>query len=471
MSEASPRSLLAVLAFVGATLCAAQAEDWPTFRHDNRRSGVTDEKVSLPLSEAWVRRSPTPPMTAWAGPAKWDAFSGNDGLQSMRNFDPAFFVTAAGDSVFFGSSVDHAVHCLDVATGDERWVAFAGGAVRLPPAIGGGRAYFGADDGFAYCVDATTGKPVWKFRPAKSPRLIPSDGKLISPWPVRTGVLLDGGRALFGASLLPWETSYLCALDAVSGETKFVTEHGGVTMQGAMLAASDSLYVPQGRSAPLRYALADGAGGKAVGGAGGTFCLLTEDERLIAMPQNQKSADNVIQIADPSGKASMLRFGGADRLVVDGAMAYIHQRGKLRAFDRVAYGKANDESVRASAVVRDAKKKIGALRKRGGEGVAEEVAELETLIKEEGAKRAAAEKDLPKANRWEVEAPAPFDLIMAGGILYVGGDGGVAAFDAKSGRGEWSTAVEGKAYGLAIAGGRLFVSTSLGHIYCFGSGR
>ena len=56
---------------------------------------------------------------------------------------------------------------------------------------------------------------------------------------------------------------------------------------------------------------------------------------------------------------------------------------------------------------------------------------------------------------------------MAGGTLFVGGDGGVAAFDAGSGRGMWSAAVEGKAYGLAFAGGRLYVSTSLGHIYCF----
>jgi len=38
------------------------------------------------------------------------------------NFDPAFFVIAVNDSVFFGSSVDDAVHCLDARTGQEKWV-------------------------------------------------------------------------------------------------------------------------------------------------------------------------------------------------------------------------------------------------------------------------------------------------------------------------------------------------------------
>ena len=56
--------------------------------------------------------------------------------------------------------------------------------------------------------------------------------------------------------------------------------------------------------------------------------------------------------------------GAADRLVVDGAMAYLHQRGRLRAFDRMAYGEANDEVVRASAEIKNAKKNPSNIRKR-----------------------------------------------------------------------------------------------------------
>ena len=75
------------------------AQTWPTYRHDNRRSGVTDERLVFPLAMQWRWRSPQPPQTAWSGPAKWDAYSGNSGLQSMRNFDPCFYVTADQQAV------------------------------------------------------------------------------------------------------------------------------------------------------------------------------------------------------------------------------------------------------------------------------------------------------------------------------------------------------------------------------------
>ena len=49
----------------------AAADDWPTYRHDNRRSAVSPEGLHQPLQEDWVYRAPRPPQTAWAGPARW----------------------------------------------------------------------------------------------------------------------------------------------------------------------------------------------------------------------------------------------------------------------------------------------------------------------------------------------------------------------------------------------------------------
>ena len=36
---------------------AATGADWPTFRRDNQRSGITTEKLTLPLMQAWAFRA------------------------------------------------------------------------------------------------------------------------------------------------------------------------------------------------------------------------------------------------------------------------------------------------------------------------------------------------------------------------------------------------------------------------------
>ena len=105
--------VIAGLFILGNGWSRAFSEDWPTYRHDNRRSGVTKERILLPLRQAWVYRSAGAPQTAWPGPAKWDSFANMKGLKSMRDFDPVFYITAVGDSVYFGSSAEDCAYCLD----------------------------------------------------------------------------------------------------------------------------------------------------------------------------------------------------------------------------------------------------------------------------------------------------------------------------------------------------------------------
>lgn len=64
---------------------------------------------------------------------------------------------------------------------------------------------------------------------------------------------------------------------------------------------------------------------------------------------------------------------------------------------------------------------------------------------------------------------APYARIATGSIEFGGGEGIVAAFDANrpDDKPLWSAHVQGRAYGLAAARGRLLVSTDAGHIYCF----
>ncbi|MEC9008835.1 MAG: hypothetical protein VX877_06195, partial [Planctomycetota bacterium] len=79
------------LAWVLSTASGLIAADWPTHLHDNRRSGATTETLKTrQLAPAWDWRSPEPPLPAWSGPARWDAYAGVRNLPSMRNYDPVF---------------------------------------------------------------------------------------------------------------------------------------------------------------------------------------------------------------------------------------------------------------------------------------------------------------------------------------------------------------------------------------------
>ena len=60
--------------------------------------------------------------------------------------------------------------------------------------------------------------------------------------------------------------------------------------------------------------------------------------------------------------------------------------------------------------------------------------------------------------------------MCAGNLLFAGGKGFVAAVDRESGKEVWSDSVEGCAVGLVVTGGRLFVSTDTGPIYCYKEG-
>ena len=418
------------------------SSSWPTFRHDNRRSCATEDSLSLPLEQAWAWRSPEPPDPAWTGPAKWDAYSSNRGLQSLRNFDPVFYVTAADGRVFFGSSADDAVHCLDIQSGREKWVRFTGAPVRLPPTWHNGVLLAGSDDGNVYALDAADGREYWRYSPAPDSRRILNNGNLISPAPCRSGVLVSGEVAYFSASLLPWQPSWLCGLNIRTGRPEgagtFVREQTGLTLQGAMLATADTMYAPQGRSPAQTYSLADGAPLGAIDGTGGIDCLVTMDGRFISGPKNQKAGDNVVRVSDAGTRKGLQTVSGAARLVANASHAFYHDGRQLVCIDRTT----QDPLVSERATVA-ARKPV------------------------DKAAVAALDKKIKACVVWQCNAPTPLGYALTPERLVVGSEKQVDVYDIRDGRRLWQAQVPGKAYGLAIAEGRLLVSTDRGDIICF----
>ena len=188
------------------------ALDWPTYRHDTQRTGITSEQLVLPLLKSWTFVSTHQPERAWPAPFRENPYSGVK-VEPLLTFDHAFQPIACGNSVFFGSSSDHQVYCLDLTSGRIKWTFFTEGPVRICPTFHQGRLYFGSDDGIIYCLDAQTGQEHWRHLAGPSNDKIPGNEQIISRWPVRTGVLVEKGLVYSAAGLFPArEGSYLLSL-------------------------------------------------------------------------------------------------------------------------------------------------------------------------------------------------------------------------------------------------------------------
>jgi len=395
--------------------------------HDNRRSGITAESLALDdLEQGWVYTSPAPPQIAWDGGQPWDSYAQN--LQvPMRDFDTAFFVSVVGDSVYFGSSVTEAVHCLDARTGRQQWFFTTNGPVRYPPSYYDGKLYFGSDDGYVYCIDAENGSLIWKYSPVEDARLIGNNGSLIPMWPIRTGTAVTDGKVYFAASLVPWRRSYLCCLDAATGSDSgpglYVTS-GGSTPMSAILTSTTKIYLAQGRRFPDVYRRDNGASYGHIGGEsgnGGCYVLLTSDTGYayahgLDHGTGFQANEYVDRVATyPNGKC----------MIVSGDNAYI-----------VTEQLSVDQSKNDRWVVNP---QLRAVNRKNG------------------------------STLWSASCESPYYcLIMAGDILFAGGTNKVTAHDASTGDELWSKPVHGRARGLAAANGWLFVSTDAGKIYMFG---
>jgi outer membrane protein assembly factor BamB len=397
--------LLAALAFVPL----AHADDWPTYRHDNQRSGVADETLDFAaLNPQWTWEADAPPQPAWHGPAKWDAFSGNMDLRSMRDYDPVYYTIAVGDAVYFASTATDKVYALDAATGAERWNRVVDGAVRIAPTWSDGALYVGTDSGTIYCLQADTGATRWRFQAAPTTERLISNGKMISRWPCRTGVLVSQGTAYFGAALLPWRTGYLHAVNAETGESEggFKKALQGATLEGALLASATRLYAPQGRSAPLVFQRGDGAELGPVEGGAGVFALLTPDEEIVLGPPSQK--EKFVALSNPQTGDTIAAYQRGNYMIVAGDHAYILRDNELMAVQRGTRKKA-----------------------------------------------------------WRTPCDGPLTLILSGDTLLCGGRGKVSAYATADGRKLGEKTVTGRVYGITVAHGRLYLSSDTGDIYCY----
>ncbi len=454
--------------WVFALAGAARAGDWPTYRGDNARSGGTAEKLATPLAIKWRYLPPAPPRSAWSGP-DGRVYEGHD-MRDRVKFDDAFHVAVAGDRVYFGASSEHTIYCRDANSGQEVWRFVTGAPVRLAPTIAGGRAFFGSDDGYAYCLDAATGKQIWKLRAGPQDEWLLARGDMISRWPVRTGVLVDGETAYFGAGVFPHEDIYLYAVRATDGKILWKRDdisqedagRNDLSPQGYLLADKDYLVVPSGRSLPAVFLRADGGfihkrihgwRNAAGGEVGGTKALLA-DGQIYASGSN-----HMLALDQKTGDVGFGWFDGR-QMAVAGDVAYVATGQYVARIHRLDYAAASRQRHKLEEEISTLSRKL----RSPPPNAAELRAKLADLNKRIAETRKVGVQ-------WQRESRLDAAILSAGDLVFVGGENQVLICDAQTGAERGVLSVEGRARGLAAAAGKLFVSTDTGAVYAFGPGQ
>lgn len=242
-----------------------QVTGWPTYLRDNQRTGLSHEELDLPLKKLWTWQAAAPPQPAWPPPAKTDFWHRKHNLQPRVVFDRAFHTVSEGNDVFFATSSDCRVVCLDAQTGHERWSFYADAPVRLAPTIVGDDIIFGGDDGIVRSLKRRDGAINWEYRFAEIPeRWIPGNQRIMSSMPIRSGILVEDDVAWFCAGLFPSQGVFQIAIDVRTGK-KLAHAGIGVSAQGYLERRSGRLYVPAARNPAGAFAANLSRRGKGVG--------------------------------------------------------------------------------------------------------------------------------------------------------------------------------------------------------------
>ncbi len=410
------------------------ADDWPAFRHDVRRSATTAEALEFPLQRAWSYQSRQKPDPAWPPP--------HFIILNRLDFDYAPQPVIANGVVYFGSTSDDTVRALDLATGKTRWEITVGGPVRIPPQAAGGRVYFGSDDGHAYCVDAESGELIWEFNGAPHAEMCIGNRRMISRWPVRTGVLVEDGVAYFAAGIWATEGVFVYAVDADSGAEIWcndTADYAGLDF--------NTLLTTENRAA-MRHGVHDGDFG---------FYGLTPQGALAVTDETLLIPNGYNTTAGLNRKTGQLLFaepsaGSGGSWVRAGSDAFytMYRHRNMRVLLKKCDARTGERiSLQQHHIFNASQLRPSEAQAKW---ISHEPGQTSIVVREDG-------KHLSRN---------AFALAMAGETLILGGDGFVSAVDPETDDEIWKTVVKGKVYGLAIAGGRLIATTGGGEVICFG---
>jgi len=425
---------LAIVVFL-FTLLPLISADWPMWRYDTRHTAASPDNLPAELHLQWSRELGKP-ASAW--PAN----------QKKLRFDDSYEPVADAKAIYVPSMSADKVSAYDSSTGKELWSFYADAPVRFAPVIYKDKLYFGSDDGNLYCLNKSSGKLVFKkmLAPKKQKQL--GNERMISLWPVRGAPVLHDDKIYVSAGIWPFMGTFIYCINADTGKTIWCNsgsgsiyiqqQHNspafaGVAPQGYMTVVGDKLLVPGGRTVPAAYDLKTGEflyfhlASRQFGKAAGGYAISAKMPYFF-------NGGNMYQVKDGKGvcrnpvsvidKEQLLDISGSDSIN-----------------DCFLFSKKLSSEKRE---VKDYKGKM-------------------------------VEKSFMVEN-WRSKLPGNSGklFMQAGRTLYCGNaEGKLSAFSLqkspqKTATPIWTSNIKGTPWSMITAGGKLYVVTKQGTLYCFG---
>ena len=425
-------AVAAVIALIQSSRGAgseAESSAWPTFRGTAARSAYANASLEFPLAARWRHTPTASPRPAWPAPARGSYWQQLDRIEPRVVDDRTFHPVSDGRFVYFASSSDDSLVCLDGETGRERWRFVTDGPLRYAPVLHGDAVFVAGDDGAVYALHADDGRLLWKKRLHVDRRIV-ANQRVVSSHPVRTGLVVQGDQLVVAFGLFPSQGVWITSLSVDNGDERWrkATSH---SLQGYLAIADQTCVAPMGRALPLALNVENGGEVGGFSGEPGAYIASVGDWLFTGRGNRGRISASHIASRTLLGTLPARHVAGSQETL------YLLGEGFLTAIPRPRWDEFCADLMRN-------KQTFQAAAKRG---------------------------DIwERLSEWRISCEADAALVCCRNAVVVAGEKQLVAFDPSSGEQVWSEATEQPCLSLAIAGDAVLAADATGSITSYQPG-